>query len=285
LPDSIINEDVLGVYKTSKGQPFILFSGDMFLGLISNDSISFSSIGHYFYRCVLHSSNDNWWFGRMWDCPVYLDSDLNLEDHVKIGLVGELQSTMAITEDTDSNIWLATWGGIVKIDSKSLKNKVFKQRDGTLSDIVNYIVTDQSGMVWASMQGGITRIDPNTEHIVNFDKYDGLNFNNFSEGVGCITSNGDIYFGIDNDLLVFNPENIESNQEPPRVVITNFSIFNESVYNEYGTFDKSILKENISSLDIIELTYQQNTFEFEFSALDYVSPKEPCLLSSYIQKL
>jgi len=73
--------------------------------------------------------------------------------------------------------------------------------------------------------------------------------------------NGNLLVGGIAGLTIFNPNDIKYNSYIPKVVFTDIKINNQSI-------DK-----NISELNSIDLTYDQNNLTFEFSALEYTNSK------------
>jgi signal transduction histidine kinase/DNA-binding response OmpR family regulator len=57
----------------------------------------------------------------------------------------------------------------------------------------------------------------------------------------------------------------------PEIAITGFKLFNRS---KSSTEEKDFLHKPVSEIKLIELSYDVNFFQFEFSALDYSSPEK-----------
>jgi signal transduction histidine kinase len=68
----------------------------------------------------------------------------------------------------------------------------------------------------------------------------------------------------------FFPENVRDNPYVPPVVITSFKIFNKPV----PIGGKSLLKKAIPYADSLMLSYRDNIFSFEFSALSYANSQK-----------
>jgi signal transduction histidine kinase/CheY-like chemotaxis protein len=69
---------------------------------------------------------------------------------------------------------------------------------------------------------------------------------------------------------MFDPETIESNGVAPRLIFTDFKIFNRSVSS--ADFN-SVLQQDIVETDKITLSYDMSVITFEFAALSYVLPE------------
>ena len=87
-----------------------------------------------------------------------------------------------------------------------------------------------------------------------------------------------MFFGGPKGLNAFYPNRLTDNQQIPKIVITDFQIFNEPVgiknENIAGDKDSYLLEKHISEVRDIELPYRANVFSFEFAALDYRSTQK-----------
>lgn len=77
-----------------------------------------------------------------------------------------------------------------------------------------------------------------------------------------------------NGCIAFYPDSVSFFSKPPRVVLTDFKIFNRPVEVgvEYG--NRVVLQKNITLTDRVLLSYRQKEFSFEFSALEYSQPQK-----------
>jgi signal transduction histidine kinase len=71
-----------------------------------------------------------------------------------------------------------------------------------------------------------------------------------------------MFFGGQNGLSAFYPEQITAIPYPPPVVITAFSLFNE------------VVRTDLQANERIELNHQDNFVSFDFAALDYNNPEK-----------
>ena len=78
-----------------------------------------------------------------------------------------------------------------------------------------------------------------------------------------------MYFSSRTALATCLPSRIVDNPYVPPVVLTDFQLFGKPV----AIGGKSILKQPISVTKSLTLTYKQNVFGFEFSALSYANPQ------------
>jgi signal transduction histidine kinase/DNA-binding response OmpR family regulator len=79
-------------------------------------------------------------------------------------------------------------------------------------------------------------------------------------------------------MIAFYPERLKDNTHIPKIVITDFQIFNKSVTvkKDNGSDKNGVytLSKPLSLQEEIEISYKENIFSFEFAALDYRSPQK-----------
>ena len=171
-------------------------------------------------------------------------------------------------EDTHGRIWIASEGaGLFRYDPVRRDIQNYTTRDGLPSDAIHQIVQDDHGQIWVSTNRGISRIDPDQMSFRNYDVNDGLQSNQFAYSASLVSTNGEIFFGGVNGFNVFHPDRINENLQPPRVYITDFSLFNETV--GIGT-ENSPLKRHIMFTRDITLPYG-SVFTFRFTAINFIS--------------
>ena len=160
-------------------------------------------------------------------------------------------------------------GGLICMHSNPDSFTVITIDDGLASNHVRGIEEDKNGNYWISTTSGISKYNPNDKKFITFDQTDGLQSNEFNYTSSLITSSGKIIFGGTNGLNVFDPEQIMENKIPPKVVITDFSIFNKSI-NSISNGD--ILSKSITQAKEVRLNHHQSVISFAFAALNYTLP-------------
>ena len=172
-------------------------------------------------------------------------------------------------------LWIGTSGG--GLNRMDLRNETFihyLEKNGLPNNVVYGILSDKNGNLWLSSNLGISQVTLNEEreaiHFKNYDALDGLPGNEFNTGAYYQNENGEMYFGGVDGFVWFHPDSLGRNSNPPPVVITDFQLNYSSVSHQQG----SILSKSISFTTEIQLTYDQNSIAFEFSALDFSSPSK-----------
>jgi signal transduction histidine kinase/ligand-binding sensor domain-containing protein len=174
----------------------------------------------------------------------------------------------AIHEDDAGILWLATHGGLDRFEWETETFTHYRVQDGLANEYVTGILQERAppsggvGNLWLSTNGGLSRFDPGTETFKNYYVSDGLQSNLYWRNSYYQSPDGELFFGGQNGLSSFYPEQIADNPHPPPVVITAFSLFNQ------------VVRTNLHANEQIELNYQENFLSFDFAALDYHNPKK-----------
>lgn len=180
-----------------------------------------------------------------------------------------------INEDKLGNIWVGTkGGGLNKLDIKTQLFENFSVNDGLPHNIIDGILVDQENNLWISTNNGISNLNTKTLKFTNYDISDGLQSSIFIKTSCFKTSNGMLLFGGINGFNAFNPEKITAQTTSLTTVLTDFYLFNQRVEAGSKFNDRIILPKIIGDLKKITLLYEENSFAFEFSALDYTNPEK-----------
>jgi hypothetical protein len=165
--------------------------------------------------------------------------------------------------DTNA-VWIATANGMNRYDLKTKSFTHFFEKDGIPDNYVVQVQEDNSGNIWITCSIGLAKYDIKTRLWKSYSIADGMPFENFG---GCRQNNvkgpdGQLFFSGGSGTIGFYPEQIRDNPIIPPIRLTDFRIFNESV-----KLDTSIVFKKV-----INLSYDQNAFSFEFAALNYTNP-------------
>ena len=174
-----------------------------------------------------------------------------------------------ILEDSQGTIWVGTQAGTFTLDYQSGTYEEF-------SDIepATPMLEDASGRIWFFNSLHLIRYDPSSKEVIVLGHDDGL-----AKGfywAGLLSQSGQLFMGGIEGLTIFHPDSIQTTFEPPRVVITDFRLFNKTVPLADSKADtlewSSPLEQSIIFTEQIRLKHWQNYFSLEFAALDLTSP-------------
>ncbi len=297
--NSLINNFVSTIYQDNIGVIWIGTEGGLdkfdpqsnsFQHICNNSgsAIAIREVG-----CILRDSQLNLWIGTrnglyfidkkyLNDKNQEITSDKVVLITINPGFANSISENyiISIYEDSKKQIWFGTYGnGLNKLtkfdaDKKLFQFEHFTQKSGLSNNVIYGILEDNVGNLWLSTDYGLSKLDPKSGRFMNYYEADGLLSNQFY-WTACYKENDDyLYFGGMKGLNYFRPEDITESTEVPRVTITDFKIYNNPVNVGFWKNKRVILKEVISETQTIKLSYHENTFSFEFSALNYDMPEK-----------
>ncbi len=179
---------------------------------------------------------------------------------------------LCIFEDHSGILWLGTPNGLNRFDAVNERFHCYDEKNGLASSTIQAILEDDDGYLWISTVSGLSRFDPRTEEFVNYDVNNGLQGNEFNVNACFKSVTGEMFFGGVNGFNLFFPQKIKTNQYVPPIVLTDFQLFNRSVYIGQKIDGHQFLEKSILETSEIRLTYKEDVFSIEFASLDYTAP-------------
>ncbi|MFT4925647.1 MAG: signal transduction histidine kinase/ligand-binding sensor domain-containing protein [Phenylobacterium sp.] len=188
---------------------------------------------------------------------------------------------LSIHQDNDGILWIGSQSGLNRFDAKTGRFRHLTQVHGLPNNVINGITQDNAGLLWFSTNRGLARYDPDSEIFTNYDVNDGLQSNEFNAGAVLRGINGELFFGGVNGFNRFFPEHIGDTPFSPKVLLTDFLLFNQSVpvknaLSQGGSSNNRpsgfYLSKTINALSELSLSYRQSVFSFQFAALNAVNP-------------
>jgi len=179
-----------------------------------------------------------------------------------------------IFQSEDSSIFATTLGGgISRLSMNNIRNERwewenFNTADGLSSNMVYSILEDKENNLWMSTSNGINRLNPLTGSIENFFVEITSILNYFTESCGVSTLEGEIIFGNSKGFLYFNPVSVVKDSSRYPVVLSKFMVNGNEILPEAS----DLLDKSIEFESQIKLSHLQNSFQFEFSLLDFTNP-------------
>jgi streptogramin lyase/DNA-binding transcriptional regulator YiaG len=176
-----------------------------------------------------------------------------------------------IYKDKKGRVWIGTENAGLNLYLGDGKFKKFNTSDGLLSTAVLSVAEDENGLLWLSSFQGITRFDADKLQFLNYDFHVSNLSNQFNQLSVAKFSDGSLCFGGIDGINIINIKQLSENTLRPRVYISDFKVFNQSIFPNDET---RILSQSLAKTNEIHLAYTQNLFTFDFSALEYTSPFE-----------
>jgi ligand-binding sensor domain-containing protein/signal transduction histidine kinase len=165
----------------------------------------------------------------------------------------------SLLEYSDSLMIITTGTRIIKFN-RVTNRSTFVGRPEFISGYVAAMEKDDNGYLWLSTTNGLYRINLQKNIFVSFNRTDGIHNDHFILAASRKLPDGRLMFGSTNELLVFNPRDINLSAPFPDVKITGFKLMNESLE-----------VDSLLQLEEIELGYKQNSLVIEFSSLNFNS--------------
>lgn len=213
---------------------------------------------------ALKKNDEEVWLGTdrglvLFDLETYNIRHWSRQKGDNSSLVGNKIRSMFIQNDT--SIWIGTRSGLSQFNIKTNNFKQFKMKDGLPSDIIFGIMKGMDEDLWLSTPKGLSRLNSKTMDFKNIviPQNNALDMGAHDEG-----PNGSLIVGGTAGLSVFYPRDHRNNSYIPNMAFVGFQIDNRVVQ-----YDKEI-----TQLDSLDLTYDQNNLTFTFSALEYSDPKK-----------
>lgn len=170
-----------------------------------------------------------------------------------------------ITLDDNNQLWFGTdGGGLCRFNYAN--NEFIDYTSPDFPSKVIYKIISEHDILWISTSKGLMKYNTALNSLQVFNKFDGLQDNQFSPNAGVKMKDGTLYFGGINGFNGFRPSSIIQNNRIPTVVLTNFQLFNKKVpVNK----DNSPLKTSITYTDELILKKEHSIFSLEFAALSF----------------
>ncbi len=239
--------------------------------IFKNDPMESKSLGDNFVFAIREDRAGNLWIGTSGGLNKYNATTNNFtvyrHEDKKGSSLGE-NSILSLHEDKKGNLWIGTYGGgLDRFDAVTGTFNHLREKDGLPSDVIYGILEDARGRLWLSTGRGLASLEFSDNHtrkpIVRlYDASDGLLGNEFRKGAYYQGRDGTLYFGVADGFNAFHPDSLHPNPHVPMVVLTSFRKF-----NQVATLDTNITEKALLMLD-----YTDNTFSFEFAALDFANP-------------
>lgn len=180
---------------------------------------------------------------------------------------------LCVCEDSRGIIWVGTnGGGLSKLDRAKGTFTHYMQKDGLPDNVAYGILEDGEGMLWISTNAGLSRFDPRIETFRNYDVDDGLQSAEFNANAYHKGRSGALYFGGISGFNVIRPDLLKDDPHQPRVVLTDFMLFNKPVRAGVMDDGRTLLERNISQTNHIVLSHRDRVLSFELAAMNFTVP-------------
>ena len=206
------------------------------------------------------------------------DVALYLLENGKLRLIGGINSKNKtafkvnyITEDSNHKIWIGTYHhGLYEYTMNGVFKRALVQKNGLPDNNVLAVLEDEQQNLWISTGNGLSKYVIRKNQFLNYYSVDGLAGNVFNNNAYYKSKTGEMFFGGYNGLTSFFPQEIKQNNTVPPIVLSSLTVQGKLV----GVGPNSLLTQDVSFTNSIELQHDQNVFGIEFSVLNYIKPSK-----------
>lgn len=181
-----------------------------------------------------------------------------------------------IVENQDQKYWIATQGGGINIFNPNDDSFSYLTIENGLpgNDIFG-ILTDNEQNIWISTEKGLVKYNQSSfeSGITVYTESDGIQSNVFLINSAYKSVNGMLFFGGENGLSAFYPNQIVSNCTAPKTLFTDILIAGNK-FSVGDSFDGCcLLESHLNETKRIELPYRVNSFAIGVTAIHYQFPE------------
>lgn len=269
------NNFIFNIYRTKNGRILLATGRGLYEYLSTSNRFRLvpEFPAHIFYTTLFEDSKGTIWAGTWRDGLYYFNAPsgqrgafihhANQQNSLASNRVNR------IFEDSGGSLWVATEGGLGKLNAAAGNFQRFGTAQGFPSNLILAMLEDADGKLWVTTSKGLVRFEATTGEIKVFTKANGLLSDQFNYNSAYRAADGTLYFGSVKGLVRFNPAHYNENTFQPPVYITGLQVYNrELAINKAG----SPLTQSVTFSDHVELKHNQSSFSIDFAALSFVSP-------------
>lgn len=234
--------------------------GAFVVNLLNLSKINFSDQPTY----SLGYDNEN----RLWQggdnyIQIWKQQGDGLEKLIRVQEIGDVNY---FHEQVKNNLmWVGTSRGLFRFDLTSLQYELINEQTGIPNQYIQSITSDKNGALWVATNQGIVTFDPNERpyHFINYTVQQGLGANEFRMGAVLHDSDGRLWFAHKKGVEIFHPDSVRLFGQAPRLALTGLKIHDKPWEGHLAQGTEKAL----------ELSYLQNTLQFNLAALEYTNPQ------------
>lgn len=171
--------------------------------------------------------------------------------------------------DEKENLWFGTDGcGLLKYDYASGNFRKVALPENIR--VIHKIIAAKNEL-WLTTSNGMYCYQPQSGKVKTYNKYDGLQENQFLPNSGIQLPDGTVFMGGINGFNEFHPDRIERNSQKPAVILADFQLFNRPV--KVGG-EGSPLYTSITYADQLVLEHRHSIFSLSVATLSYTNPSK-----------
>lgn len=217
---------------------------------------------------IVEKDKDNMWIGTIGGLYL-LNRHTGEYQHIEMEIGTAYINTLYQADDGLLYIGTNGVGVFVYNHQNKTFEHYFSDNSALVSNRIFTILPEVNGRIMMSTENGITCFHIKEKVFNNWTKGEGLLPAYFNASAGTVRQNKAFVFG-STDGAIELPENTKFPEYKFSRLI--FSDFHLSYQPVYPGEENSPLQKSIDETDILELRYNENTFSFEVSTINYDSP-------------
>lgn len=176
-------------------------------------------------------------------------------------------SVRSLLTSSDGNLYIGYTDGfaILPLKQDSIR-EFYTTNNGLCSNFIGCIAEDGKGHIWLGSNSGISR----------YSRHQHLFYNYYIAGSNrsALFSNHMLFFGNNQSLTYFNPDEIEAYPKNERVLITDIEVNNRSVEIGEKINGQIVLDQMISHTKRVRLSNDNRDFSLVFNNLSYSNEQQ-----------
>ncbi|MBP1619113.1 MAG: tmoS 12 [Bacteroidetes bacterium] len=230
-------------------------------------------LGNDWINCLLCDSQGLIWFGHYKGVSCFDPANNRFIDIKQEDALSK-QICISLMQSRDGKIWIGTYDGLFCLDKNTKTLKTYTVEDGLSSNVICGLAEDKKGNIWCSTFRGINLLRRPSNQIICFYQGNGLVDKIYNRGAYWQDSSGLIFFGGNKGITSFEPTQITFNKRYNYdVLITSLYFHGQQVTANTQSGGKNIASSNVLNSNVFQFSYEDNTFTFDFSTMDFKDPE------------
>lgn len=254
-----------------RDQDHTIWSGGFYslrsYNLKDKQSVQYSTT--YPITCIKDKDEHSLWIGTINGLYIFDKQKKRLAIYEKLSNAGCI-NTIYQTAD-GSKTYIGTYGnGLFIIDNKTNRNiHYYVENSGLITNNIYSIIPTKQGNLILGTENGLSQFDIKDNLFINWTKEQGLLSANFNQNAAVNTNDGHLIFG-SNEGAIILPDSISFPRNfSTHMIFSNLNIMYKTVYPKEKN---SPLEKPLDETSCIILKYNQNTFSFNVSSINYDNP-------------
>jgi ligand-binding sensor domain-containing protein len=234
----------------------------------NNRSDAFHFLETSFVLDVITDTKGRVWMAGPYGFLSYIDPKTHipvpLQTHKGDSLPLPGNKTSNLFTDHAGNVWAGTYYGLCYFDCNGptpVLKKIFRVRNGLVSDFVYSMQEDAAGNMWCLTEAGICMIDRRDDHITVYNAMDGLTKGSNGQRIICLPGN-QLQLLTNGGYYHIRNETTAPQREVAPLLITRMTVNDKEFY----------YTEALNHSGTVTLHPGQNFFSFEFAAINFSRP-------------